>query len=85
MKSDHEILSDGHTVWVNSASGGCIGRFSRTGSEVHHKAEDQATLGECLDCTHGAPIPWSVWTAAMLRHYQISIAGHHRPKWCPAD
>lgn len=36
--SDHEILTGANAVWVNDATGHCIGRFGRLGIDVHHPA-----------------------------------------------
>ena len=54
--SEHEIISDGKTVWVNGADGMCLGRFSDAGVDVHRTSAEQAAgLLQCLDCCHALP------------------------------
>lgn len=85
---EHEILSNGATVWVNSSSGACIGRFVRNGVDVHKDFQAQMDgEGECLDCCHGLPPreSWDRFVSSMLEHYQIEIDDKHRPKFVPDE
>lgn len=49
-----DVSSEGSTVWINSADGSCIGRFSkRFGLDVHRTLTEQMAGGsQCLHCTH---------------------------------
>jgi hypothetical protein len=53
---NHQVLSDGRTVWVNEGAGGAVARLSSFGSvamvDVHRPLAQQCTDGECLDCRH---------------------------------
>ena len=44
-KRQYKIETDGTTVWVNSETGMCIGRFGRNGVDVHRDFEAQLELG----------------------------------------
>lgn len=75
-RTQHEIVSDGHTVWINGVDGMCLGRFSRFGADVHRTfAEQAANSGECLECTHTRPDRevWDRFVAAMLVHHGVSV------------
>jgi len=82
MELEHEISSDGRIVWVNSAQGMCIGRFSAKGCDVHKDMEAQMRGGsQCLDCRHDLPFDemWGWFKAAMLKHYNIVVEDQHKP------
>jgi len=81
-----EISSDGRTVWVNSPSGMCIGRFSRFGVDVHHDTDEQvAGVGHCLDCAHDLPPAeaWDRFKASMLEAHGVTVEDEHRPDFVP--
>ena len=81
---EHEILTDGQTVWVNLDDGMCIGRFSRFGVDVHNDAETQLETGkQCLDCIHDLPHheAWERFRGSMLTHYQIEVEESLRPAY----
>lgn len=83
-----EIISDGTTVWVNAPDGGCIGRFSKRGVDVHLSADEQIRQGrQCLDCTHGKPGPaeWHRFKTGMQKHHGVAVSDRHRPGWLSAD
>tara|TARA_Y100000034_G_scaffold128232_1_gene182489 strand:+ start:221 stop:625 length:405 start_codon:yes stop_codon:yes gene_type:complete len=76
---DHDIVSDGKTVWVNSAQG-CLGRFSPNGVDVHKTAQGQIESGTaCLDCSE---VPdWGEFVRSMKEHHGIEIPKTYRPLW----
>lgn len=79
---DFESISDGKTVWVNDATGMCLGRFSAEGVDVHRSAADQmAGLPQCLDCIHDIPFDaaWPRFQASMLTHHGIVVRDELRP------
>jgi hypothetical protein len=79
-----EIATDGTTVWVNGADGGCIGRFSPNASEIHMTAALQIETGrQCLMCTHGKPDyhAWKDFVVTMERIYGVNIPESRRPRW----
>jgi len=77
-----EIISDGRTVWVNEASGMCIGRFSARGVDVHRSGDCQLR-GEssCLDCVHDLPFDesWDRFVESMLKHHGVSVSASLKP------
>ena len=78
---DHEIISDGVTVWVNTAIL-CIGRFGRMGIDVHRGTIEEQRVSECLDCTHGpvSPEDWERFKSSMLKFHGVVVGDEHRPK-----
>ena len=79
MDENHEVVSDGKTVWVNWSDGCCIGRYRVGNMDIHKTADEQFRTGtECLDCDHVAPT-WSAFKDGMLKHYGIAIADKHKP------
>lgn len=73
---DFEAISSGNVVWVNDATGMCLGRFSAAGVDVHRTAaEQQAGLPQCLDCIHDLPFDeaWPRFQASMLQHHGIVV------------
>lgn len=79
-----EIDSDGRTVWVNSAMGVCVGRFSRFGIDIHRDFTAQvAGEPECLDCTHEKPTlaEWERFKSGMMEHYGVVVGDEHRPEF----
>lgn len=82
---DDCIETDGVTVWVNSVDGGCIGRFSRFGLDVHRATIDQETKGQCLDCTHPPePASWTRFVASMFEYHAVIVPEALRPAWVVA-
>ena len=72
---------DGKTVWVNDA-GGCVGRFSKFGIDVHLTAEEQMESGkQCLHCTHTKPSEpdWLKFKDMMLSVYGTVVPEEARP------
>lgn len=79
---DHEVFSDGRTVWVNDCDGMSLGRFSRFGIDVHKTLDEQMNGGgQCLDCSHGTPTiaEWERFCQNMKEHHGIEVEEHHRP------
>lgn len=79
-----EIRTDGETIWINDVTGCCIGRFSRSGVDVHHAGMDQLKDGkQCLDCFHeGAPAElWTRFVGSMLAHHGVAVPIDFRPGW----
>lgn len=79
---NHQIDTDGITVWVNSAEGYCIGRFGRGGIDIHRAPDDQRSHGECLHCTHEevTAADWEIFKFEMRRHYGITVSDRYKPK-----
>jgi hypothetical protein len=80
--SGFEIMSDGKVVWVHSARGSCVGRFSRRGIDVHHETAFQITTGQqCLDCRAGpcGEADWEYFRIGMRMHYGLDISDLHMP------
>ena len=77
----HVIDSDGITVWVNGA-GGLLGRFGKSGIDIHKPMELQQEKGECLFCTHEfvTKEDWPIFQAKMLEHFGIKVPDRHKPK-----
>ena len=79
---DYDVVSDGLTVWVNAASGECLGRFGKFGIDVHKKVEDQRDgASECLFCTHGPTTlaDWEAFRVSMALHHRVQVGDTHRP------
>jgi hypothetical protein len=78
----HDISSDGITVWVNNAVG-CIGRFGRNGIDIHHMPGSAESLKtECLFCTH-APTTradWDLFVKKMLEFYKVNVPAKYMPR-----
>lgn len=84
MMRDHEITTDGRTVWVTASDGSCIGRFGRLGVDVHLDVEGQLETGkQCLACIHGLPPSeaWPAFVEAMQEHYAIAVSDDYRPAY----
>lgn len=75
----HEITTDGRTVWVNSETGMCIGRFRAGLMDVHHDAEGQATGLHCLACASGDEATFEAFVKEMKRHHDIDVPELYRP------
>ena len=79
---EHEITSDGRTVWVNGPFN-CLGRFGPFGIDIHRSFEEQKTTGnECLHCTHGGTTraDWDTFVVKMKEHYGVEVGPEHMPK-----
>jgi len=76
---DHEVLSDGRTVWVNDERG-CVARFGPTGIDVHRC---DGSGKECLFCMHGRmkAEDWRAFREAVRIHHGYEIDDRHRPWW----
>ncbi|RAH97839.1 hypothetical protein DLJ53_28830 [Acuticoccus sediminis] len=84
----YDVWSDGNTVWVNSQTGMCVGRFSRRGIDVHRDLDEQLATGQqCLDCVHdlSPPEAWERFKASMTLHYGIEIGEHLRPAYARTE
>ncbi|WP_408902884.1 hypothetical protein [Methylobacterium radiotolerans] len=78
-----ELLTDGHTLWVNDGVGMCIGRFGARGVDIHRSAAEQvAGAPQCLDCIHDLPPAeaWDRFVSSMAKHHAVRIG----PEWKPA-
>jgi len=78
---NHEIITDGVTVWVNTEAN-CIARFGVMGIDIHRDLREQENAGECLYCTHGpttAP-DWNLFVAKMLELHKIIVPELYKPK-----
>jgi hypothetical protein len=79
----YQIMSDGKSVWINSANGMCIGRYTLTGVDIHQDAAAQIATGrECLDCfdrTADPDFDWLKFTEGMKFHYNIDVPEIHKP------
>jgi len=77
-----EIKTDGITVWVNGASGECLGRFGRMGIDVHATLHDQEEQEiQCLFCTH-APVTqadWGTFRQKMLELHGVQVNENYCP------
>lgn len=75
---DIAVSPDGMTVWVHSADGSCVGRFSKTwGLDVHRTVTEQlAGASQCLHCTHTKPsqADWFEFCSFMQSHHGIAVA-----------
>ncbi len=79
---DHQIVSDGTTIWVNHASGYCMARFGRMGIDIHNSPDEQERTGvQCLHCTHGPTTPehWQEFVAQMDKLFSIKVPDKYRP------
>jgi hypothetical protein len=75
----HQIETDGKTIWINGPDV-CLGRFSRTGVDVHGNAEEQMEMGiACKDCS--STPDWKQFVDSMMEHHGISVASKYRPLW----
>ena len=78
----HQIVSDGTTVWVNDATGYCLGRFGRMGIDVHVPPSDDGGR-ECLYCmsTYAVTIDdWQSFVSKMREHHGVKISHEYMPK-----
>ncbi len=80
-----QISSDGRTVWVNDATGCCIGRLGPAGIDVHRTGPEQMTVGasQCLDCAHDVPKEkmWDYFVNSMFLNHNVYVPERHRPGW----
>lgn len=76
--ADHEIHTDGSTVWINEGDQGMAGRFSRFGIDVH--IESQCTKDSCIagPCTLKH---WRRFQYLMLEHHNIDVSDDYRPSF----
>lgn len=82
-----ELLSDDRTVWINADDGISVGRFSRTGVDVHRDAAGQMETGEQgLACALDLPPAeaWGVFVAAIEEHYGVRVPEAYRPDYAAA-
>lgn len=83
LQADYEVIGDGRTVWVNSSTGMCVGRFTRFGMDIHHDTDGQMRGKHCLDCrTHNkASIEqsWQQFIRLMNMHYGVLISNAMKP------
>lgn len=83
---DHQITTDGTTVWVNKAW--LVGRFGRYGIDIHRNITDQESEGQCLFCTHVHPPAetnandWETFVTNMKKLHGIVVPERFRPKRC---
>jgi len=78
------IESNGRVVWVNDATGCCIGRFSGAGVDVHRSGPDQVRYGtQCLACFHdGTPAEnWVRFKRAMIQFHDVQVPEYFRPEF----
>lgn len=80
--TQHEIASDGRTVWVNSQTGACLGRFGPMGIDIHHDIGHESGT-ECLSCTHSPATltDWHRFVLEMKKFYDVAIGEEHKPTW----
>lgn len=75
---DIGVSSDGNTVWVHSADGSNVGRFSKIwGLDVHRTVTDQlAGASQCLHCRHTKPTQadWFEFCSLMQSHHGIPVS-----------
>jgi hypothetical protein len=79
-----QVESDGKTVWVNSETGMCVGRFSWAGIDIHHDYEAQIQFGrQCMHCKKGPTNAedWDAFKAEMATHYGVRIDNRHAPRF----
>lgn len=73
-----QVSQDGQTVWVHSADGSTVGRFSkRFGLDVHRTVTEQLQgASQCLHCTHEPPThaDWVLFCRLMREHFGIQVA-----------
>jgi hypothetical protein len=76
---DHDIRSDGRSVWIDLDTGFTVARFGMLGVDVH-----TPDTTACLDCTHGptGPAEWDRFVASVHHHYGIVVPDKHRPRHC---
>jgi len=78
------VESDGRTVWVHTSDGCCVGRFSRSGIDVHYEMKTQLDLGVvCLDCKAGPTdlADWERFRKGIWEFYQIYVTEAHKPRF----
>lgn len=72
-----QVSQDGQTVWVHSADGSTVGRFSkRFGLDVHRTVTEQLQgASQCLHCTHEPPThaDWVLFCHLMREHFGIQV------------
>jgi hypothetical protein len=81
---DDQVESNGTTVWVHDTGGGCIGRFGKTGAEIHRTTLEQMETGrECFECWHGPMklVDWRRFVQRMREVHAVEVAEMHKPSW----
>lgn len=76
IHNGYEISTDGRTVWVNSATGMCVARFSLKGMDIHHDIQGQIEGKHCLDC---GPADWETFCQKVQQHYGVVIPIGYAP------
>ena len=63
-------------VWIHSSDGSTVGRFNRTGIDLHNTITEQmAGKPECRLCTHGnvKPCDWVLFREKALEWWNVFI------------
>lgn len=76
----YEVVSDGITVWVNSAKGN-LARFGRNGIDIHRSPVQGRQTVECLFCTHAkvTAADWELFVTKVREHHGIEVGDQYRP------
>lgn len=80
QEESFEIQYTESTVWVNSADGSCVGRFSlKFGIDIHTSVSEQMKgAPQCLYCTHEPPT-WNDWLdfrRLIKQHFNLEVPIH---------
>jgi hypothetical protein len=88
LSNEHQVISDGHRVWVNGPGGDAVGRLGyfagKAMVDIHLPLSQQReTGGECLDCRHDLPPgeAWEHFVRGIRGHFGVEIVERHRPRW----
>lgn len=77
--NNHQVLTDGQTVWVNSTESGAVARIGRSRIDVHSK--DNTSCADCGPVEGDLVAIWGRFKAKVLEHHGVSIPEGFKPKW----
>jgi hypothetical protein len=83
MSNGHQVLSDGHRVWVNAPNGASVARVSTFGSIVMIDIHSPVDGAECWDCRKDltGAAAWTHFLVSLALHFGVKINVKHMPSW----
>lgn len=77
--NNHQVMSDGRTVWVNSIAGGAVARIGRSRIDVHSK--DNTSCEDCGPVEGDLVVMWERFKAKVLEHHGVLVPDDFKPNW----
>lgn len=77
--NNHQVLTDGQTVWVNSGEGGAVARIGRSRIDVH--STDNTSCEDCGPIGDDPQATWERFKAKVLEHHGVKVTDDFKPVW----